>query len=96
MTIRDLLSVRPPEEQVREASRRARIGALARLNERPKPNTATLIKFAFAATALVLLLIELRTPPAQPPLPVQPPLRVNMTLTDGTRVVWTFDDNLAL
>jgi hypothetical protein len=96
MTMRDLLSVRPPDEHVREASRRARVKALARLNETPKPNTLALLKLTFAAPAVFLLLIALRTPPARPPEPVQPPLRMNMTLTDGTRVIWTFDDNLAL
>jgi hypothetical protein len=96
MTMRDLLSIGPPEEQIREASRRARGKALARLEERPRPSALFVLKFAFAATAILLAMTALRTPQTQPPAAVQPPLRLNMTLTDGTRVIWTFDDNLAL
>jgi hypothetical protein len=96
MTLHDLLSVRPPEEQVREASRRARIRALARIELTPRPRMFRFMALACAATAMFLLAIALRTPPAQEPASARPPLRVDMTLTDGTRVVWTFDDSLSL
>ena len=93
MRMRDLLSFTPPGDQVRDASRRARLGALARLDEKPSLSRSAVITFACAMTAAILLLFAAREPkPATAP----PPLQVNMTLTDGTRVVWTFDDNLAL
>ena len=93
MTMRDLLSVTPPGDQVRDAGRRARLNALARIEEKPRPSRAALLTFACAITTAFLLLFAAREPQ---PSPAQPPLRVNMTLTDGTKVVWTFDDNLAL
>ena len=98
MTLRDLLLTRPPHDTVSEASRRARVAALRRLEERrPLRTKAPFISFACALTAALIFVLSLRTPPEHVPSPLpSPPLRMDLRLTDGTRVVWTFDDRFTL
>jgi ferric-dicitrate binding protein FerR (iron transport regulator) len=96
MTLRDLLAVRPPEPLLSEAGRRARIRALARLDAERRAPRAWLLPAAAVFTLALAMVVFVQTPLRPPAHPTAEALRMDLTLTDGTRVVWTFDDRLGL
>jgi hypothetical protein len=107
--LRELLAAQPGSHEVAERAQRAREKALQRLppavtRKRERP-VAWIRLSAAAAAALSLGLLWVSAPrgtgiPAPEPVavvqPAQPPLQVRMTLSDGTKVVWTLDDRFSM
>ena len=99
MKLDELLRVIPDDAEFRAA--RARRHALARLDEEFAPLRPWSWRPALALAAVCLLAIALITGrPGKPPAAVEPehakPVRMQMILSDGTRVEWTFDENFRL
>ena len=106
--LKQLLSMRPSETLITEAAARARRRALGRLDERyfalsrvrRWPVLATTAALAACSVLLFWRAGELPVPP--PPAPAslevraEQPVRMILTLADGTRVIWTIDSGLTL
>lgn len=93
--LQSILRTPPGSECLRETARRASLGALARL---PYGRMgARWPAVALAGAALVAAGWFLDSPvPGLAPDPASRRLAVDFTLSDGTRVVWTFDDRFNL
>ena len=103
-----LISTRPSETQVAEAAARARRRALARFADRPDaatrlrrwPVLAAAASLAACAVVLLWHTGEWKAPPPAATATVEraaePPMKVVLTLADGTRVIWTIDKKLSL
>ena len=99
MRLDELMRVTP--EHAETAASRARRRALSRFDQEPRPQRAAAWKPALALAVLCTLATALITSggPSRLPAPVEPardPLRVQMKLSDGTRVEWTFNDTFRL
>jgi len=106
--LKQLLSLRPSETQIDEAAARARRRALGRLDERhfilSRVRRWPVLANAAALAACSFLLFwragELTVPP--PPAPAslevraEQPVKLILTLADGTRVIWTIDAGYSL
>jgi hypothetical protein len=106
--LKQLLSSRPAETQIAEAATRARRRALGRFDAQhlmlPRVRRWPIVTTA-AALATCSILIFWRAgelPAPAPPLPVslkgaaEQPIKMILTLADGTRVIWTIDASLSL
>lgn len=98
--LRALLRVTPDEASVAASAGMARRRALARFGAEPVPARRWSWKPALALAGLCALAIALvpfgrETAPVVT-RPVADPLRVQMKLSDGTRVEWTFHEDFRL
>ncbi|HZO52844.1 MAG TPA: hypothetical protein VFB63_09010 [Bryobacteraceae bacterium] len=93
--LQSILRTPPGSEQLREPARRASIGALARVRARRMDARWPAFVLAGAALAFVGWFLVAPVPRlVSDPAPGR--LAVDFTLSDGTKVVWTFDDRFNL
>ena len=93
--LQGILRTPPGSECLREPARRASLGALARMPSRRMD--ARWPAIALAGAALAGAGWFLATPiPRLVPDPAPRRLAVDFTLSDGTKVAWTFDDRFNL
>lgn len=93
--LQSILRTPPGSECLREPARRASLGALARMPSRRMDARWPAIALACAALAAAGWFLTAPVPPlASKPAPGR--LAVDFTLSDGTKVVWTFDDRFNL
>ena len=106
--LQELLSVLPDEDEVAYRAARARLQALARIEE-PRSVHHRLVwapGLALAALVLIVAVIVFRGSTPIPSMPItmessspetqQDRLRMKWVLSDGTRVLWTFRKDLNL
>ena len=79
---------------LRDAGARARAGALAQWESEQAPRSWRGLFLAFAGCMAVLLVLLNTRQPEEPPK--QERLTMEMQLSDGTKVHWTFDDRFKL
>lgn len=97
---REILMSTPPVEEIEARANRARHRALARLDRpamaarRRRWLPALAVAGGLLAVGLAWLPRGATVPPAD--APPAAPLRVHLTLSDGTRVVWVLDDHFAM
>ena len=106
--LKQLLSTRPPESGIADAAERARRLALGRLDTQrfasPRALRWPILATASALMTCGVLLIwradELPVSPTMSPVAVEgttaQPVRIMLTLDDGTRVSWTIDSHYSL